>query len=119
MKKVFLVLLCIVGCQRVESEPPKPPVPVVVKDNFLYFGAEWCQPCRLMRDNTLTNARVKDAMLDRFGKYVTILDFDHSRILADAYQVEVVPTYFILRNSAIIKRGEGYASVDEFLEWLK
>lgn len=86
---------------------------------FVYFGAEWCQPCRQMQADTLSNASVKKAMDKQFGMYVTVMDIDVFKKMAEVYKVVAVPTYVILDGDKEIKRGVGYRNAADFLNWLK
>lgn len=127
MKIALAIILAIVaGCtkhcepEKAKQPSPAPAVlPVEVKHKLFYFGADWCEPCRRMHADTLDNKDVKDAIASQFGIYFTIVNIDTAKTLARDFNITVVPTYMIIEDNTVTKRGVGYLNAKDFLEWLK
>lgn len=85
-------------------------------DIFLYVGASWCKPCRMMKQDTFENQMIKEKLC----KYITcILDEENNNELVKKLKIKAYPSYFIINSSSVItKAGSGYLDVDNFLSWL-
>ena len=87
------------------------------KDVFVLFSASWCHWCNKMKDETLSNNEIKEAM----QKYVVyIADLDEEKSLANKFNVSSVPSYIVIdsENEKIRKQGSGFKGVNEFKRWL-
>lgn len=86
------------------------------KKVFLYFHADWCSWCKKMERETLSDARVKQEL----SKYIVYyVDRDQERAVARKYMVGGIPAYCITDSSErASKRGVGYKSPQEFIDWL-
>ncbi len=103
-------------------KPTNPTVPddrVMKKYAFHYFGAAWCEPCRRMQANTLNEPNVQKALEDKFGFNIAIYDIDNWPGLQKSLHIDLVPTYFIYEGEKIVKRGSGYLSPKDFLDWIR
>lgn len=96
-----------------EADPSRP--------KLLYFTADWCGPCRLMKSDVFSKSAVADAIHARFEPY----RIDQSRPtseqlrLAQAYGVQTVPTLLIVdAQGNPISRLDRVVEDDAFLEWL-
>jgi thioredoxin len=78
-------------------------VPVLVD-----FYAEWCGPCRMMKD-------VLEVVASRFDGVARIakVDTDKSPKLGSKYQVEALPTLILFHKGEVIERFVGYHSADD------
>lgn len=109
MTKVIVAILLIAMFGVFAAEPSQ--------HTFLYFGASWCQPCKRMKSDTLSEATVKKAMADL---KVMFIDIDELPEMSRRYDVSSVPTYILLDSDGKeYRRGVGYKSPQEFLKWLK
>lgn len=121
---LFFVGLAAFTLKPVVAKPaPHPvvvPAPVVVEDiHFTYFGAEWCDPCRQMKKNTLADPKVQAALKAKFGMNVSIIDIDQMPAMAKAFNIDRIPTFLIIKDDKEVKRSVGYMYPWDFLEWLK
>jgi thioredoxin-related protein len=85
------------------------------KDKVLYFGANWCPPCRLMKKNVLADKDVKK-VLKGFNFKVLDIDIDIKEKMK--YGIKVVPTTLVIRDKKIY-RYTGYLNKKQFLSILK
>jgi protein disulfide-isomerase len=86
------------------------------KPILLYFTAEWCEPCQVMRRNVWTDPRVADALK---GFVPVRLDVDRQAELARQYNVQVLPNFLILDpRGQITRTSEGAKEAQEFIDWL-
>lgn len=86
------------------------------KKIFLYFGAEWCPPCKMMKANIFPADKVKEAL----ENYVVLfVDADENRPLAIKYQVAGIPAFMIVdENGKVLKRHSGLLSENQMSDWL-
>jgi thiol:disulfide interchange protein len=63
------------------------------KQVFLYFGATWCGPCKHMKETTLKDANVKNALT---AYVVWMVDTDNDRATATKYGVSGIPAYMVV-----------------------
>ena len=91
-----------------EEQIERADVPVLVQ-----FHAEWCQPCRLMHP-------VVDEVAREFRGRATVaaVDIDRSPGLAQRYQIDVVPTFLVLRRGRVVKEWNGMAEKQQLSDWL-
>lgn len=84
------------------------------KPLFVFFHANWCEWCKKMEKETLTDPEVKKAL----EKYVFIsVDFNKNPEIVKKYGGGRLPMYLI-DNNGTIKKQEGYKTPTEFLSWL-
>ena len=85
---------------------------------FIYFGAEWCAYCKIMKSQTLADTEVKNKLDNDF--IVLILDSDENRSLAQKFRVAGIPSYIIINDDeSIVSQDSGFKRKQEFLDWIK
>lgn len=85
---------------------------------FLYFTANWCEPCQSLKHTTWASAEVEKALSD----YVPVkIDVDENSELAKQYPGHgSIPHFVVLgKDREIVREGEGAADPQEFLVWLE
>lgn len=89
------------------------------KHYILYFGANWCVPCRIMRETVFNSRSVKKYLYKFHLTYVDIDSFDGMDI-KEMYNVTQIP-YMVIFNSKgkQIGRIEGSIASSSFSEKLK
>ncbi|HEY6899761.1 MAG TPA: thioredoxin [Puia sp.] len=72
------------------------------------FSAEWCGPCKMMPP-------ILKEVKDKLGDRVTILklDIDRNPAVANAYQIQSVPTLVVFRDGAVKWRQSGVVRADQ------
>ncbi len=136
MKRLLLVAVLFAGCSPTAPTSRKldeyvPPVVAPTlksyadalalskesgKPVFLYFGAEWCLPCRQMKATTLQDQAVRKRLNDFV---VWMVDVDSNRELAVKYKVSSIPAYMIVdSNEKVLTTAGGFRDTPSFLKWL-
>jgi thiol-disulfide isomerase/thioredoxin len=83
---------------------------------FVLFTADWCAYCKKMKEETLPNAEVKQAMMSYI---MVIVNTDQNRQIAQKYSVRVLPTFVITNNTEkVLKSGQGFQDAQTFAQWL-
>lgn len=85
------------------------------KSTFLYFGADWCGPCRQMKE-LFKDKDVKKA-LDKLDFIIYNVDVDKDE--ARRWKVKVVPTMIFIDRDGNVSRMTGLKSKKNLLEILK
>ena len=82
---------------------------------FVDFGAEWCNPCKMMDKQVLSDSVVKEFLLK---EYICLkLDFDNDRSLVKKYSVNAFPRYLILSDKGhLIYSWTGFMAKEVFLK---
>lgn len=89
------------------------------KPYILYFGANWCIPCRLMRETVFKAHDVKKYLSQFYITYVDVDNFDGMDI-KEMYKVKNIPFMVILDTQGKqIGRIEGSITSTSFSEKLK
>lgn len=91
-------------------------------DVLIFFTADWCPHCQKMKNETLSNEKVKKAL----EKYILYMcNTDQEQNIAKSYGVKGIPAYFIIdaekstvETPQILKTGKGCLGVTSFLTWL-
>ena len=81
---------------------------------LVYFGAEWCPPCKKMEPI------VADFMQKEINK-VTLIKMDGGieTELMKSLKVEALPTFILYKNGVEIKRKQGLVSMEELTSWIQ
>jgi thioredoxin 1 len=89
----------------------KPSFGDLIKGNkpvLVDFSAEWCGPCKMMPP-------ILKELKDKVGDSVTILkmDIDKNPAMANAYQIQSVPTLIVFRDGVVRWRMSGVVRADQ------
>jgi uncharacterized protein len=87
------------------------------KKVFIVFGADWCHWCHKLEEDTLS----KQSVQTKLRNYVVLhVNTDNNRDLARKYGARGLPSYVVTDADGVsLKKGSGYKTVSEFLEWLE
>jgi thioredoxin 1 len=75
------------------------------KIDLMYFSASWCGPCKMMKP-------LIDSFINRNSDKVNLMmsDVDSDRLMAQAYQINSVPAFVVLKDGALVDRFNGMVS---------
>jgi len=75
------------------------------KIDLMYFSASWCWPCKMMKP-------LIDSFITRNSDKVNLMkiDVDSDRHMAQAYQINSVPAFVVLKDGALVDRFNGMVS---------
>ena len=133
MKKLVLammlmVTLCLVGCKgSIGFNANLHAAPIEQAENrvttFLYFGADWCHYCKVMKQTTFADKEVQKEIekLRSFryeGKTVA------EQAVYKKYKVTALPTVMVGyynndKKWVEVDRYAGYVGPESFLKWLR
>ena len=72
------------------------------------FFATWCGPCKML-------GAVLEKVAPEMEYDILKIDIDENAQLAEAYDVQVVPTLLFVKNGEVVYREAGFFSKDKFL----
>ena len=83
---------------------------------LLVFSATWCQPCQLLKKNTLD----APAFLEHVGAlHIVDIDVDANQKIAGSFEVSAIPAMFLMTGDRkIIAHRTGYVEPAQMLEWV-
>jgi thioredoxin 1 len=84
---------------------------------LLIFSAEWCGPCKLLKNKTLSAA---EFLHQESPLHVADVDIDAEQKMAKDFAIEAVPTLVLLTaDGKIVLRQTGFMEVADLMAWLK
>lgn len=110
------------GCKACDKKEDE----AIVEDSdwvMYHFGAEWCEPCRRMKNETWQNKELKDYLAKRKIKLI-FLDYDNQihKAIFQRFYVKDMPTVILLKNEqsdTSIVRTSGYISPQIMINIIK
>ena len=86
------------------------------KQVLVFFSAGWCGVCQRMKNEVLSDNKVKESMKNYI--FVTV-NIDKNRDLVRKYDLRSIPAYLITnKNQEQVKLDKGFKDVDSFVKWL-
>ena len=76
------------------------------------FFATWCGPCRMLNEELIKLDKEQDALIIK-------VDIDECPNLAEQFNIDVVPTMFVLKNGKPVQKLQGYIKSNHLAEVLK
>jgi len=86
---------------------------------FIIFSTQSCIPCKKFKTETLKDENVRAELVKMNVGLIHGVDCDIEADIADFLKIHSVPVYIITDGKKLIRRGSGYLSPTDFIEWLK
>lgn len=86
------------------------------KPVLVIFHADWCDWCKKMKRDALTDSKVKNVLQN----YILVkVDIDREKNIAGKFNVKQIPAYVITNyKEGNLKSGNGYQNAVKFSAWL-
>jgi thioredoxin 1 len=84
-------------------------------NKIIKFGAEWCQPCKVMQPHFDS---FKESKSDGAVE-IQAVDVDENRDLVKEYGIRSIPTTIFIKGGTEVERVTGMQSTDALLEKYK
>jgi thiol:disulfide interchange protein len=90
------------------------------KPGLLFFTADWCGPCKILKSKTLTDTKVSALIESRFTPMKIDLTDQNSpgQLIAHDYKVDGIPTLIIVSAGKEVDRTVGVLDAAELNDWL-
>lgn len=89
------------------------------KNIMVFFTAEWCSPCRIMKREVFADQEVKNAMDAKVVSIEINIDDPNTEALVKQYNIGATPTtIFIDTEGNVINYAVGKVGKAKFLEML-
>ena len=90
------------------------------KNIMVFFTAEWCSPCRIMKRKVFADTEVKKVIDAKVIPIEINIDNPNTEALVKQYNIEATPTtIFINSQGKVIDYSVGKVEKTKFLEMLK
>jgi thioredoxin 1 len=87
------------------------------KKILVFFTAEWCGWCKEMKEKTIKDSEVENAIFQ--DKVICYIDMDKNIQLKNKFKINKIPAYLILNEKQeILEKSFGFKTKKEFLEWI-
>jgi len=84
---------------------------------FLDAYASWCGPCKFLKSNVFTDARVGSYFNEHFVNMEVDMEKGEGKNLARMYAVGAYPTLFFIRpDGSVANKSVGYVSADQLID---
>ncbi len=86
---------------------------------LVFFTAEWCSPCRIMKREVFADQNIEAIINSKFKAIEIDIDNPETKEIVNQYNVNATPTTMLLdAEGKVIKTIVGKIEKDEFLEML-
>ncbi len=89
------------------------------KPVLLVFTASWCPPCKVMKHEVWTDPTVRQLVESNFHPILLDIDLETSHAAADRYQVESIPSIFVLNAKGEVLRRASTMDSEETIAFLQ
>ncbi len=89
------------------------------KNTLVFFTAEWCSPCRIMKREVFADKKVEEIMNSKFRAILIDVDNPKTKEIVNQYKANVTPTTILLDSEGkVVRHIVGKIEKDKFLEML-
>lgn len=79
---------------------------------LIYFGADWCGPCKSL-----------GPVFQKVSEEIEDVDFikiniDKAKEITKEFQVTAIPSLFLVRDKNIVTRAGGFMNKTELIDWI-
>lgn len=89
------------------------------KNTLVFFTAEWCSPCRIMKREVFADIKVEETVNTKFRAILIDVDNPETKEIVNQYKANVTPTTILLDSEGkVVRHIVGKIEKDKFLEML-
>ncbi len=81
-----------------------------MKRELLFFHASWCAPCKKMKP-------IVQELADEGTMDINFIDVDEEAMKAEDYSIKSIPTLVLMSNQGEEKRGTGFKTRQEIINF--
>lgn len=86
---------------------------------FLYFNADWCLPCQIVKESVLSDTRITKTLDENFVHIEVDIDDSSQVEWTKKYASSCLPHFFVLdKKGLVLKEIAGSLPIDQFYQML-
>lgn len=86
---------------------------------FLYFNADWCLPCQIVKEGVLSDSRITKTLDEKYVHVEVDIDDKTKTDWTEGYATSCLPHFFVLdKEGSVLKEISGSLPIEQFYQML-